>query len=300
MHIFFGDGYLGNQLFQYAFIKYKLKPRFLITTNFFPLLNLISIDKNVNILNIKNKYLVFFLRKFFIYFLILSSYLRMINFVCLRTERYKGTVIEKKTLIKKRGLLPITFIFPHFFQNSFFFPELLKNKIRFKKKHVILSDKFFSKIPLRFNKVFVHVRLGQIKKETYHVANELNDVKNFTIFNKRGVNLPLKYYHNQIKWFQLNIKNPYFIIISDNINLAKKKFSYIKNISFSEMNVYSDFVLMTKCEYAILSNSSLSWWGSFLMLSKKIIIAPKFWLGWKSKRTFPEGIIPSYARVVEF
>ena len=30
MHIFFGDGYLGNQLFQYAFIKYKLKPRFLI------------------------------------------------------------------------------------------------------------------------------------------------------------------------------------------------------------------------------------------------------------------------------
>ena len=101
MHIFFGDGYLGNQLFQYAFIKYKLKPRFLITTNFFPLLNLISIDKNNNILNIKNKYLVFFLRKFFIYFLILSSYLRMINFVCLRTERYKGTVIEKKTLIKK-------------------------------------------------------------------------------------------------------------------------------------------------------------------------------------------------------
>jgi len=114
-----------------------------------------------------------------------------------------------------------------------------------------------------------------------------------------GVNLPLKYYYNQIRWFQLNIRNPYFIIISDNINEAKKIFSHIKNISFSEMNVYSDFILMTKCKYGILSNSSLSWWGSFLMLNRKIVIAPKFWLGWKSKRTFPEGIIPSYARVVE-
>ena len=300
MHIFFGDGYLGNQLFQYAFIKYKLKLRFLVTTNFFPLLNLISIDKNINILNIKNKYLVFFFRKFFIYLLIFSSYLRIISFISLRTQRYKGTVIEKKNLIKKRGLLPITFIFPHFFQNSFFFSKSLKNKIRFKKKHVVLSEKFFSKIPPRLNKVFVHVRLGQSKKETYHITDELDDVKNFTIFNKKGVNLPLKYYYNQIRWFQLNIRNPYFIIISDNINVAKKKFSHIKNICFSEMNVYSDFVLMTKCKYGILSNSSLSWWGSFLMLNKKIVIAPKFWLGWKSKRTFPEGIIPSYARVVEF
>jgi hypothetical protein len=299
MHIFFGDGYLGNQLFQYAFIKYKLKPRFLVTTNFFPLLNLILTDKNINILNIKNKYLVFFFRKFFIYLLILSSYLRIISFISLRTERYKGTVIEKKNLIKKRGLLPITFIFPHFFQNRIFFSESLKNKIRFKKKHVVLSEKFFSKIPARFNKVFVHVRLGQSKKEIYHITDEVNDVKNFTIFNKKGVNLPLKYYYNQIKWFQLNTRNPYFIIISDNINEAKKKFNYIKNISFSEMNVYSDFILMTKCNYGILSNSSLSWWASFLMSNKKIIIAPKFWLGWKSKRTFPEGIIPSYARVAE-
>ena len=33
MHIFFGDGYLGNQLFQYSFIKSHLKPKILLTTN---------------------------------------------------------------------------------------------------------------------------------------------------------------------------------------------------------------------------------------------------------------------------
>jgi len=35
------------------------------------------------------------------------------------------------------------------------------------------------------------------------------------------------------------------------------------------------------------------------MLRRKIVFAPKFWLGWKSKRIFPEGITPSFVREVE-
>ena len=60
MHIFFGDGYLGNQLFQYSFIKFHIKPKSLFTTNFFPLLEFIENDKKLKIYSLENRVVVFF------------------------------------------------------------------------------------------------------------------------------------------------------------------------------------------------------------------------------------------------
>ena len=60
MHIFFGDGYLGNQLFQYSFIKFYIKPKKLFTTNFFPLLEFIEKDKKLKIYSLENRVVVFF------------------------------------------------------------------------------------------------------------------------------------------------------------------------------------------------------------------------------------------------
>ena len=68
MHIFFGDGYLGNQLFQYSFIKSHLKPKILLTTNFSALIEFIEKDNKIKIFNLKNRSLIFFFEEFlFIY-----------------------------------------------------------------------------------------------------------------------------------------------------------------------------------------------------------------------------------------
>jgi len=45
-----------------------------------------------------------------------------------------------------------------------------------------------------------------------------------------------------------------------------------------ESSVDADLCMMTMCDYHIIANSSLSWWGAWLANSKKTI-APKKWFG---------------------
>ena len=174
MYIFFGDGYLGNQLFQYSFIKFYLKPKKLFTTNFFPLLEFLEKDKKLKIYSLENRVLVFFLRRFLIFILKFMSFIRLINSVSLDTYRYKGTIIERDKINKKSGIIPITFIYPHFFQNKKFHNSNNKKKIMIKKKHISRAKKFLDSISKDKN---INVQKMMIKDlpELYSVSKMIDD-----------------------------------------------------------------------------------------------------------------------------
>jgi len=61
----------------------------------------------------------------------------------------------------------------------------------------------------------------------------------------------------------------------------------------------TDLVLMTQCCSAILSASSFSWWGSYMMKERDTVFAPKFWLGFRSKIEYQAQGVPSYSKEVE-
>ena len=86
--------------------------------------------------------------------------------------------------------------------------------------------------------------------------------------------------------------NPYYIIVSDNYDYAKKKFSYLKNKAYSQNPVEVDLLIISSCSYGILSNSSISWWGCHLSKKRKKFFAPKYWLGWKSKLEMQKYGVP--------
>jgi len=285
MIFFFGDGKLGNQLFQLAFLhNFNKNKKIIFSSNFkevFSLFNVVDIDFLVNV---ENKYFRKISLKVLNPIFKFLSFLRIVSCLRLDTNNILGTNVETKTIIKNTGILPIIFIYPNFFQSEFFFNKKFINNLKIKNIHVLKARKFLKNLD-NYELVFVHIRRTDYQYEK--------------VVGKIGVDLPLKYYSSTINWFKKNIRKPFFIFLSDDIEYVKKNFSYIKNKIVSSNDMYVDFSIISLCKYGIMANSSFSWWASFFSKSRKIIFAPKYWLGWKSKIEVQEGILPSYARIVD-
>jgi hypothetical protein len=72
-------------------------------------------------------------------------------------------------------------------------------------------------------------------------------------------------------------KDSFFVIFTDDKKWCSKNFKHLPNIIMDNTNEI-DLRLMSLCDHNIISNSSYSWWGSWLNenLDKKIV-APKKW-----------------------
>jgi hypothetical protein len=84
-----------------------------------------------------------------------------------------------------------------------------------------------------------------------------------------------------------------FKVISDNHDIAKTylpKDLFYEFVSSDELN---DLKTLSQCDYAIISNSSFSWWGSYLGKSK-ITYAPNKWfnnINYDVSDVYREGMI---------
>ena len=102
MYFFFGDGLLGNQLFQFQFLKtHTKKNRTVFCTNFIELNKLIDFDNKIKFVIIKNKILVFFIRKILIWFFVLLSKLKIISSINIERKKIYENKLEKKKLSLK-------------------------------------------------------------------------------------------------------------------------------------------------------------------------------------------------------
>jgi hypothetical protein len=98
---------------------------------------------------------------------------------------------------------------------------------------------------------------------------------------------PVEYYETALKKFPDNIP---VLVFSDAIDWCKEQDIFKPDrFMFSEpedkyddgaLVPYVDLCLMTLCSHAIIANSSLSWWGAWLINNpNKKIIAPRNWFG---------------------
>ena len=115
---------------------------------------------------------------------------------------------------------------------------------------------------------FVHVRRGDyLALQYFHIV------------------LSIDYYKRAIRHFD---KDDVFLIFSDDIEWCKENFDFIENKEFVKEKDYIELFLMTKCDGAIVANSSFSWWGAYLMNPNnkyhKKIVCPDYWF----KDYFPQ------------
>lgn len=286
MIICFSDGRLGNQLFHLAFIdKHSSDKEIVFTTNMGLFLE--TFDTKKKIINIQNKYVLFILRILVKPLLELASRLRLMTMFYQNRIFMADTCFLSNTYHESKGILSaIKFSHNNYFQSEDFFDDKsFLNKIVIKQKFLKKAEMFLSQIPNSYHKVFVHVRRGDYINEVF--------------WGEKGIDLPVEYFINAIDLIKSQISNPFFIFVSDDYSFCEYCFANMEPKVISKNSMQTDFAIMTLCNSGIMSNSSFSWWGSYLMKNRRIVIAPKYWYGWKQKILSHIAIYPSFADVID-
>jgi len=148
-----------------------------------------------------------------------------------------------------------------YFQTGKYFnhcEDIIKKEFSFKKEIVDSSKSFLN--DKSFNEtVAIHVRRGDYINNSYYAQSNI------------------LYYEKAITK-NFNDKDYNFIVITDDIDWCKLFFNR-KNFYISEgRNQFLDMCIMSMCDHNIITNSSFSWWGSWLNKNpNKKIIAPAQW-----------------------
>ena len=90
------------------------------------------------------------------------------------------------------------------------------------------------------------------------------------------------YFREAIDIMNKKIKNPKYVIFSDDIDWVKQNMKFPRGTVYESGKdpVWEKLRLMYNCKHYIISNSSFSWWAQYLSRNNehKIVIAPKKWL----------------------
>jgi hypothetical protein len=272
MLIMFTAGQLGNQIFQYGFIESIKENKEKIITSKCEYFDIFEYEKK-NYLFL-NKYNRFILRRILNFF----SKIRLISSIKQTKEIMNNYTVNSDNFIEKKGLLAFIKIVDGFYQSS----KFIKSIPKIKTSYIQDANQYLSDIPEEMQKVFVHIRRG--------------DYLEWSVLGKKNPSLPLSYYKTAITNIQNNLNNPLFIFLSNDTEYVKKEFNYIKNKKISQNCVGLDIAIMQSCENAVVSNSTLSWWGVNLIKNKNIICAPRYWLGWQSKVWYPKDIVLDFVK----
>lgn len=256
------DGRLGNQLFQYVFLKY-LKQRKKTGTVFFTNPHHAYIQKYFDLEDNDN-------------ILLASKFYSAIT-------RFLPSLLQLKQIYIHNWVIPKEFIltdwsvYVGYFQSDYFYNQL-KNKPAFniKQQYQNEFEALYGEL-FRENKiVVVHIRR--------------TDYMNYGERRKRDISLPMAYFQKRLNAIE-RLQDYKVIFVSDDINHVKQVFPPQPNYIFSENNEIIDFQIIQNADISIISNSSFAWWASYLSPKKNIVYAPKNWFGFKINAEHPRGIM---------
>ena len=89
--------------------------------------------------------------------------------------------------------------------------------------------------------------------------------------------------------------------MADDISGIESEFSYLPNKYISQADEITDFQHILNADVCIIANSTFSWWAAYLNKNpNKMVIAPKYFLGWRIKQQVPTEIYPCNWKLIEF
>lgn len=275
-------GGLGNQMFQYAFarhIQVQTGQRIIfITTGF-----LKDTSGRVYALEhfkLKDATVPGFLKQWYY-----TVILKMKVMIFTKCDKKKGFGEHNYHELTERGLYYTNDMFDYyrekltsrknryifgFFQSEKYFADIesslrkeFKCKETYSKKYMEMQKKI-----LECNSVCLHIRRGDyIGADWSTLVHVCND----------------EYYIKAMDEVAHKVKLPKFFVFSNNhddLEWIRINFKFQYEVTYVDLNNsdYKELMLMSKCNHFILSNSSFSWWASYLSTNKEqVVVAPDRW-----------------------
>jgi hypothetical protein len=92
----------------------------------------------------------------------------------------------------------------------------------------------------------------------------------------------IHYYKRAIDYIKQRVENPIFYVFSNDIKWVKKNMKFDCTVNYRDDELQTSDVeelfIMAACKHAIIVNSTFYWWGAWLIDNpSKIVIAPKKW-----------------------
>ena len=256
------DGRLGNQLFQYVFLKY-VKFR--------------EPNKKVFFSNPHHAYIY----KYFELegrdnFLMSSKIYSVIT-------RFLPTLFKLKTVFIHNWIVPKPFkiynnsLYRGYFQSAYYY-EQLSEKPSFK-----IKQKFVDDFQNQYGELYANNKIIVV-----HIRR--TDYTNYGERRKRDISLPMDYFKERLNAIK-KIEDYKVIFVSDDIEHVKEVFPLKENFIFSSNNEITDFQIIQNADINIISNSTFAWWACYLSPKKNKVYAPKNWFGFKIGKEHPRGIM---------
>ena len=259
------QGRLANQLFQYAF-AYSISKK-----------NRSIYYFDINLYYGFRLYKYFRLRKFEI----ISQFFKSI-FYRIKSKHNFVTVKEYSDTpsLSINQNIGKDIVWDGHFQSIKYFKDFetkIKKLFRVKRKFVKVFNDKYACLFKNNTVTVVHVRLTDYKLSG-------ND-----FLGGQDLTLPFSYYKFCLNQILKTNSIEKIIVISDDVEKCKEIFKEFEkvNIMYEENTEIIDFQLIMNADYLILSNSSFSWWGAYLNNKKQKVYAPKYWLGFHKKFSYP-------------
>ena len=193
---------------------------------------------------------------------------------------------ETQEVFWEKGRLEGVFMIKGYFQT----PRYVNPLPKLKREVLRVAERRLSEVP-KPDRVAIHMRFG--------------DYRHWPVFGVPGsACLPDSYYSNALEIIGNAVPTAHFFVLSDEPAKAR---AILESAGVSgRMTVVDggtpqgDFALIASCSHAVISASTYSWWAATLIENpNRLLVAPKYWAGFRRKTWYPSGIESQHFHYVD-
>lgn len=279
MIIFFENGRVGNQLFQYCALRKLQKNGALYLVGMKSLKSMFDSVDSAGATSLEKIFeRLISLMGIKVVGGGLAKRLRLIGFI-----KAQSGLPEPKIVLKKGLFRNVFFCDTSFFQSEESVGESIAGKLQLKPQLLMQATNVFMTFPKdRTETFFVHIRRGD------YICWPSKDAPAV---------LPSKWYLKQMDQIRSEYVRPFFVVVSDDGPYVDEMFASYDDVYISHESEEVDFALMSLCDGGgILSASSFSWWAAYFARRNgaRHFIAPQYWAGHRQGDWVPINIKTSW------